>query len=120
MGDAGGETAQEFILRLRTEGQVYTGQEYARLVLRTFPDGTRLTLGDIANIARWIMSAVTETVSAACAANARWVIAAAVTGRGEGLRQLREVVPTGEEAPLERALLLRQLGGKAHRSHRPS
>jgi multidrug efflux pump subunit AcrB len=35
---------------LRTEGQVYTGQEYADLVLRTYGDGTRLTLGDIANI----------------------------------------------------------------------
>ena len=35
---------------LRTEGQVYTGREYADLVLRTYPDGTRLTLGDIANI----------------------------------------------------------------------
>ena len=35
---------------LRTEGQVYTGREYASLVLRTFPDGTRLTLGDIATI----------------------------------------------------------------------
>jgi multidrug efflux pump subunit AcrB len=35
---------------LRTEGQVYTGQEFDRLVLRTFPDGTRLTLGDIATI----------------------------------------------------------------------
>ena len=35
---------------LRTEGQVYTGQEFGDLVLRTFPDGTRLTLGDIANI----------------------------------------------------------------------
>ena len=35
---------------LRTEGQVYTGQEFAELVLRTFPDGTRLTLGDIAGI----------------------------------------------------------------------
>jgi len=35
---------------LRTEGQVYTGRQYANLVLRTFPDGTRLTLGDIANI----------------------------------------------------------------------
>ena len=35
---------------LRTKGQVYTGQEFARLVLRTFPDGTRLTLGDIATI----------------------------------------------------------------------
>jgi len=35
---------------LRTEGQIYTGQEYAQLVLRTNPDGTRLTLGDIATI----------------------------------------------------------------------
>lgn len=35
---------------LRTEGQVYTGQEFSQLVLRTFPDGTRLTLGDIATI----------------------------------------------------------------------
>jgi len=35
---------------LRTEGQVYTGMEFADLVLRTFPDGTRLTLGDIASI----------------------------------------------------------------------
>ena len=35
---------------LRTEGQVYTGQEYGDLVLRTYADGTRLTLGDIANI----------------------------------------------------------------------
>jgi multidrug efflux pump subunit AcrB len=35
---------------LRTEGQVYTGMDFAQLVLRTFPDGTRLTLGDIATI----------------------------------------------------------------------
>lgn len=35
---------------LRTEGQVYTGREFGSLVLRTFTDGTRLTLGDIANI----------------------------------------------------------------------
>lgn len=35
---------------LRTEGQVYTGAEYGELVLRTFPDGTRLKLGDIATI----------------------------------------------------------------------
>ena len=27
---------------LRTEGQVYTGQQFAGLVLRTYPDGTRL------------------------------------------------------------------------------
>jgi len=35
---------------LRTEGQVYTGDEFGRLVLRTLPDGTRLTVGDIATI----------------------------------------------------------------------
>ena len=35
---------------LRTEGQVYTGRAYGDLVLRTFPDGTRLTLGQIATI----------------------------------------------------------------------
>jgi multidrug efflux pump subunit AcrB len=35
---------------LRTEGQVYTGIDFSDLVLRTFPDGTRLTLGDIADI----------------------------------------------------------------------
>jgi multidrug efflux pump subunit AcrB len=35
---------------LRTKGQVYTGGEFSRLVLRTFPDGTRLTLGDVATI----------------------------------------------------------------------
>ncbi len=35
---------------LRTEGQVYTGREFGGLVLRTFPDGTRLTLSDVATI----------------------------------------------------------------------
>ena len=35
---------------LRTKGQVYTGKEFGALVLRTFPDGTRLTLADIATI----------------------------------------------------------------------
>ena len=35
---------------LRTEGQVYSGNEFGSLVLRTFPDGTRLILNDIANI----------------------------------------------------------------------
>jgi multidrug efflux pump subunit AcrB len=35
---------------LRTKGQVYTGTEFSQIVLRTFSDGTRLTLGDIANI----------------------------------------------------------------------
>ena len=35
---------------LRTKGQVYTGEEFGNLVLRTYPDGTRLLLSDIANI----------------------------------------------------------------------
>ena len=35
---------------LRTEGQVYTGLEFSDIVLRSFPDGSRLTLGDIAEI----------------------------------------------------------------------
>jgi len=35
---------------LRTKGQVYTGQDFGALVLRTFPDGTRLTLSDVATI----------------------------------------------------------------------
>jgi len=35
---------------LRTEGQVYTGEEFGGLVLRTYPDGTRLLLRDIATI----------------------------------------------------------------------
>ncbi|MEM7279170.1 MAG: efflux RND transporter permease subunit [Pseudomonadota bacterium] len=35
---------------LRTEGQVYRGIEYATLVLRTNPDGSRVTLSDIATI----------------------------------------------------------------------
>ena len=35
---------------LRTEGQVYTGLEFEQIVLRTHPDGTRLLLGDIAQI----------------------------------------------------------------------
>ncbi|MEM9183999.1 MAG: efflux RND transporter permease subunit, partial [Pseudomonadota bacterium] len=35
---------------LRTQGQVYTGDEFGDLVVRTFPDGTRLRLRDIATI----------------------------------------------------------------------
>jgi multidrug efflux pump subunit AcrB len=35
---------------LRTEGQAYTGQEFNDIVLRTFADGTRLTLGNIATV----------------------------------------------------------------------
>ncbi|MEM7706731.1 MAG: efflux RND transporter permease subunit [Pseudomonadota bacterium] len=35
---------------LRTQGQVYTGDKFGDLVVRTFPDGTRLRLRDIATI----------------------------------------------------------------------
>ncbi|MEM9208074.1 MAG: efflux RND transporter permease subunit [Pseudomonadota bacterium] len=35
---------------LRTEGQVYTGTEYADIVLRNYPDGTRLLLRDVAEV----------------------------------------------------------------------
>ena len=35
---------------LRAQGQAYTGEQYAQLVLRTNTDGTRLTLGDVANV----------------------------------------------------------------------
>ncbi|MEL6870174.1 MAG: efflux RND transporter permease subunit [Pseudomonadota bacterium] len=35
---------------LRTQGQVYTGLEYGDLTLRTFADGTRLKLSDVAKI----------------------------------------------------------------------
>ncbi len=35
---------------LRTTGQAYTGEEFAKLVLRTNSNGTRLVLGDIANV----------------------------------------------------------------------
>ncbi len=35
---------------LRTQGQVYTGQEFAQIAVRTFEDGSRLLLSDIATI----------------------------------------------------------------------
>jgi len=35
---------------LRTKGQVYTGDEYEKIIVRSFPDGTQLTLGEIATI----------------------------------------------------------------------
>lgn len=37
-------------IRLRTKGQAYTGFDFAQIVLRTNPDGTRLLLSDIADI----------------------------------------------------------------------
>ena len=35
---------------LRTKGQVYTGAEYENIVVQSYPDGTQLTLGEIATI----------------------------------------------------------------------
>ena len=35
---------------LRTKGQAYTGKEFEEIVVVTRPDGTRLTLGDIATV----------------------------------------------------------------------
>ena len=35
---------------IRTKGRAYTGDDYARVVILTRPDGTRLTLGEIATI----------------------------------------------------------------------
>ena len=37
-------------VRLRVKGQAYTADEFSRIVLRTNPDGTRLTVGDIADV----------------------------------------------------------------------
>jgi multidrug efflux pump subunit AcrB len=37
-------------ITLRSTGQVYSGEEYAQLVLITREDGTRILLGDIANV----------------------------------------------------------------------
>jgi len=37
-------------IRLRTIGQAYSGLDFAGIVLRTNPDGTRLTLADVAHI----------------------------------------------------------------------
>ena len=35
---------------LRSKGQAYRGEEFERLVLRTNPDGSRILLGDVANV----------------------------------------------------------------------
>ena len=35
---------------LRTKGQAYRGEDFAGIVLRTRPDGTRLTVGDVAAV----------------------------------------------------------------------
>ena len=37
-------------IRLRAKGQAYTGTDFEKIVLLTRPDGTRVTLGDIATI----------------------------------------------------------------------
>ncbi len=43
------KTASGEIL-LRTKGQAYIGEEFARIVLLSRPDGTRLTVGDVATV----------------------------------------------------------------------
>lgn len=35
---------------VRTKGQAYRGEDFEKLVLRSLPDGSRLTLGEVANI----------------------------------------------------------------------
>ncbi len=42
--------AREGEILLRATGQAYEGDEFASIVLRTRPDGTRLLLGDVANV----------------------------------------------------------------------
>ncbi|NNE10088.1 MAG: efflux RND transporter permease subunit, partial [Gemmatimonadetes bacterium] len=42
--------AREGEILLRATGQAYEGDEFASIVLRTRPDGTRLMLGDVANV----------------------------------------------------------------------
>lgn len=37
-------------IMLRTKGQAYRGEEFAELTLRTFPDGSRVRLGDVARV----------------------------------------------------------------------
>lgn len=37
-------------IRLRTQGQVFTGREYGDIAIRSFTDGTRLLLSDVARI----------------------------------------------------------------------
>lgn len=47
---AGSIRAESGDILLRTRGQAYDQKQFERVVLLTFPDGTRLTLGDIAII----------------------------------------------------------------------
>ena len=47
---------------LRTKGQAYTGGEFADVVLRTNPDGTRLRLSDVATIRDEFADAAIESV----------------------------------------------------------
>jgi len=42
--------AQGGDILLRTQGQAYTGEEYSKIVLKTAPDGTRITLSDVADV----------------------------------------------------------------------
>jgi len=42
--------AQGGEISLRTKGQAYRGAEFENIILRSFPDGTRLHLGDVAHV----------------------------------------------------------------------
>jgi multidrug efflux pump subunit AcrB len=47
---AGSVQTQNGDIMLRTVGQAYVQQDFESIVLKTWPDGTRLLLGDIANV----------------------------------------------------------------------
>lgn len=47
---AGGIKSLGGDLLLRTKGQAYTGAEFAAIPLRTLPDGTRILIGDVAEV----------------------------------------------------------------------
>ncbi len=74
---AGGE------ILLRTLGQAYVGEEFAGIVLRTTPEGTRITLGEVATIVDGFVD--------------RDVIAE-FDGRPAAFVQIQEV---GDESPLD-------------------
>jgi multidrug efflux pump subunit AcrB len=65
-------------IMLRTTGQAYTQAEFEKLVLKTYPDGTRLLLGDIANIRDGFVDG-----SGFAAFNGQYSIGLSITALGE-------------------------------------
>ena len=47
---AGSVRTENGDIMLRTVGQAYVQQDFEAIVLKTWPDGTRLLLGDIATV----------------------------------------------------------------------